>query len=108
MGELLFLKSFLCSKQFCWHYLRTPDQGHGLIVRDVENQQLLLLRTLRLSKFKNVETDLASTIFLIPLLLQYLNEGKLGPQEITLSLEKWTNIKKPDDGPVYVIIESDE
>lgn len=83
------------------------DQGHGLTVGDVKNQHLLPIRTLRLSKLKNVETDLASTIFLIPLLLQYLNEGKLDPQDITLSLEKWTNIKKPNDGTVCVIIESD-
>lgn len=69
MGELLFLKSFHCSKQFCWHFWRNPDHGHGLIVINVENQQLLPIRTLRLSKLKNVQTDLASTIFLIPLML---------------------------------------
>lgn len=107
-GSCFFLKSSHCSKQFCWHYWRNPDQDHGLIVRDVENQQLLPIRTLRLSKLKTVETDLASTTSLIPLLLQYLNEGKLGPQETMLSLEKWTSIKKPGDGVVCVVIESDQ
>lgn len=84
------------------------DQGHGLTVRDVKNQHLLPIRTLRLSKLKNVETDLASTIFLITLLLQYLNEGKLDPPRNHALLGEMDQHQEPDDGTVRVIIESDQ